>query len=123
MSTALTPGQHALLEAELLLSRQRVQQALQAQLGDSDRVGHAAALREADGRDWPEHEADRELDQVRGEHLLAELGQIDDALMRLKRPGYGRCIDCAAAIPFDRLQHRPQALRCVACQTRSESAP
>ena len=121
MSTALTPGQHALLQAELQLSRQRVQRALQAQLGGSDRVGHAAALLEEDSGEWPRHEADRELDQARGDRLLAELGEIDDALMRLKLPGYGRCIDCADVSPFDRLQRQPQALRCVDCQARSES--
>ena len=47
---------------------------------------------------------------------------IDDALMRLKLPGYGRCMDCAAVIPFDRLQHLPQALRCVDCQAAAEAA-
>lgn len=122
MSTALTPGQHALLESELNIARQRVEQALQAQLGGSDRVEHAAALLEAEGDELSAHEADRELDQLRGDRLLAELRDIDDALQRLKMPGYGRCIDCAAAIAFDRLQHQPQALRCIACQTAAEAS-
>lgn len=122
MSTALTTGQHALLESELQLARQRVEQALQAQLGGSDRVAHAAELLAADPSDWREHEPERALDQARGDHLLAELRDIDDALMRLKLPGYGRCIDCAAVIPFDRLQRQPQALRCVDCQSAVETA-
>lgn len=122
MSTALTPGQHALLESELQLARQRIEQALQAQLGGSDRVAHAAELLADDPSDWREHEPERELDQARGDHLLAELRDIDDALMRLKLPGYGRCIDCAAVIPFDRLQRQPQALRCVDCQSAVEAA-
>ena len=44
MPTTLTPGQHALLETELTLARQRVQAALQAQREGSSRVAHAAAL-------------------------------------------------------------------------------
>ena len=118
MSTTLTPGQHALLETELRLARQRLQAALQAQRDGSDRLAHAAALLEDDPQ---EHEADRELDQARDGHLLAELEAVDDALMRLKTPGYGRCIDCGATIPFDRLQHQPQALRCRDCQAAVEA--
>lgn len=121
MSPALTPGQHALLETELQLARQRAEAALQAQREGGDRLSHAAALVEDDPRELREHEADRELDQLRDAHLLAELQAIDDALARLKQPGYGCCIDCAAAIPFDRLQHQPQALRCVGCQAAAEA--
>jgi len=121
MTTVLTPGQHALLETELNLARQRAVTALQAQRGGSDRVAHAAALLDDDPHDQREHEADRELDQARDSHLLAELQAIDDALARLKTPDYGRCADCADAIPFDRLQHQPQAMRCVPCQAAAET--
>lgn len=122
MTTALTPGQHALLESELQLARARAQAALQAQREGGDRVAHAAALLADDPHELREHESDRELDQARDDHLLAELQAIDDALLRLKTPGYGRCVDCAAVIPFDRLQRQPQALRCVDCQTAAEAA-
>lgn len=121
MTTALTPGQHALLESELQLARQRVQAALLAQREGSDRLAHAAALLADDPHDAREHGAEREIDQARDDHLLAELQDIDDALMRLKTPGFGRCIDCAAVIPFDRLQHQPQALRCIDCQAATET--
>jgi RNA polymerase-binding transcription factor DksA len=50
------------------------------------------------------------------------LRELDDALMRLRTPGYGRCVDCGAVIPFDRLQLQPQALRCTDCQTAQEAA-
>lgn len=119
MSTALTPGQHALLESELQLARQKALAALQAQRGGSDRLAHAATLLEDDPQ---EHEPERELDQARDSLLLAELQAIDDALLRLKTPGYGRCADCSAVIPFDRLQRLPQALRCVDCQAGAEAA-
>ena len=122
MSTALTPGQHALLESELQLARQRVQAALRAQREGASRVAHAAELVADDPHDLREHEADRALDQARDGHLLAELQALDDALMRLKTPAFGRCVDCAAPIPFDRLQRQPQALRCIECQTAAEAA-
>jgi RNA polymerase-binding transcription factor DksA len=121
MSTALTPGQHALLDSALRLQRQRVEQALQAQLQGTDRITHAQLLAD-DARELPAHEDEREVDQARGEHLLAELRELDDALMRLRTPGYGRCVDCGAVIPFDRLQLQPQALRCTDCQTAQEAA-
>ncbi len=122
MSTALTPGQHALLESELRLARQRLQDALQTQREGNDRVAHAATLLADDLQDRGEHEADRELDQARDGHLLTELQAVDDALVRLGTPGYGRCVDCAAVIPFDRLQRQPQALRCLDCQAAAEAA-
>jgi len=117
MSTALTPGQHALLDSELRLARQRALAALQAQRDGSDRLTHAATLLEDDPQ---EHEPERALDQARDAHLLAELQAIDDALLRLQTADYGRCVDCGAAIPFDRLQRLPQALRCVDCQSAAE---
>lgn len=122
MTTALTHGQHALLESELQLAQQHARAALQAQRGGSDRLAHAAALLADDPHELREHGAERELDQARDDHLLAQLQAIDDALVRLKTPGYGRCVDCAATIPFDRLQRQPQALRCVDCQATAEAA-
>jgi DnaK suppressor protein len=122
MTTALTPGQRALLETELQLARQRLEQALHAQLGGIDRVAHAAELLADEPSDWREHAPERALDNARCEHLLAELRDIQDAQLRIARPGYGHCIDCAASIPFDRLQRQPQALRCIHCQTAAEAA-
>jgi RNA polymerase-binding transcription factor DksA len=116
----LTPGQHARLEAELRAQRDRLAQALSQQLGGQDRVAHAQELLGQDARDSREHEADRELDQGRSEHLISELRDIDGALARLAQPGYGLCADCGAAIPFDRLLQQPQALCCVGCQSTRE---
>lgn len=122
MTTTLTPGQRALLESELQLARQRLEQALNAQRGGVDRVAHAAELLADDPSDWREHAPERALDNARCEHLLIELRDIDDALLRVARPEYGHCVACAAAIPFDRLQRQPQALRCIDCQTAAEAA-
>ena len=44
------------------------------------------------------------------EHLLNE---IDAALERLKAGTHGRCVDCGAEIPADRLEALPWAARCI----------
>ena len=44
-----------------------------------------------------------------------------DALRRLDDGVYGRCVACGAALPADRLEARPEAARCMTCQSRSEA--
>lgn len=44
------------------------------------------------------------------------LADIDAALVRMGRGGYGRCRDCAAPIPLERLEILPAAPLCMACQ-------
>lgn len=50
------------------------------------------------------------------ENTQLTLGLIEQALERMERGTYGLCVDCGAAIPFERLQARPYAVRCVSCQ-------
>ena len=45
--------------------------------------------------------------------VLAALRRIDDG-------GYGRCVDCGVSVPEGRLEARPEAARCVPCQSRAE---
>ncbi|GHE46494.1 hypothetical protein GCM10017673_55550 [Streptosporangium violaceochromogenes] len=42
------------------------------------------------------------------------------ALRRLDEGVYGRCADCGHAVPEGRLEARPEAARCVQCQSRRE---
>ncbi|MEU8178111.1 TraR/DksA C4-type zinc finger protein [Microbispora hainanensis] len=42
------------------------------------------------------------------------------ALRRLDDGGYGRCVDCGTLVPEGRLEARPEAARCVQCQSRTE---
>ncbi len=42
------------------------------------------------------------------------------ALKRLRDGRYGRCVDCAHLVPDGRLDARPEAARCVQCQSRLE---
>jgi DnaK suppressor protein len=52
-------------------------------------------------------------------HLLAEnREQVERALYRLSEGTYGACEDCHEPIPTERLRFRPEATRCVGCQSR-----
>ena len=43
-----------------------------------------------------------------------------DAMRRIRDGTYGICADCEKKIPEARLQVKPEATRCVACQTEYE---
>lgn len=43
-----------------------------------------------------------------------------DALVRLERGVYGVCADCGKPIPEGRLDARPEAARCVGCQSKRD---
>ncbi len=45
---------------------------------------------------------------------------VMDALVRIDRGSYGMCADCAKPIPEGRLDARPEAARCVACQSKRD---
>lgn len=52
--------------------------------------------------------------------LREAVADIDAALMRIERGSYGICVGCGLSIPEARLEARPQAARCIACQTHLE---
>lgn len=121
MSTALTAGQRALLEAELRARRRELESQIDQQLDGRTRPEHARDVLLHDGDDAPAHDADREVDLARSDQELSEMRAVNDALARLETAKYGVCVDCDAHIAFDRLRLNPQVLRCIACQTALES--
>ncbi len=46
--------------------------------------------------------------------------QLEAAERAVREGTYGVCVDCGTAIPEGRLRIRPDAVRCVGCQTRIE---
>lgn len=48
--------------------------------------------------------------------------QIRAALQRIEDGSYGTCTDCGATISEARLSVRPEAARCVECQSKAEEA-
>jgi DnaK suppressor protein len=119
-ASALTAGQRAQLRERLELRQHELDRRI-AELGGA-RAQHASELLEQDGDDAPQRDADREVDLARSDALLQEQGAVSRALSRLDEPGFGRCIDCALPIAFDRLRIEPWALRCVACESAREGA-
>jgi DnaK suppressor protein len=63
-------------------------------------------------------------DADRTEAVLAavklQLREVSDALLRIDRGIYGVCADCGAPIPEGRLDARPEAARCVVCQSKRD---
>ena len=45
--------------------------------------------------------------------VIAALGRIEDG-------SYGQCVDCRQPVPEGRLEARPEAERCVACQGKRD---
>lgn len=122
MSTPLTSGQRALLQAEL----EQRQRALLSQL-EAHQRGRTAAERAhdmltQDGDDAPQRLPEREIAMALTEREQRELEAVSAALDRIRRDAYGSCADCGVDIPFDRLKAEPWALRCVACESRRERA-
>jgi DnaK suppressor protein len=122
LSTHLTVGQRALLEAELLRRQGELDRQLAEHQGGLSRAEHARELLAQDSDDISHREADREMDMALGDREIAELGAVSAALLRLKEGRYGECSDCGEAIAFDRLKVEPWALRCVGCEGRRERA-
>jgi len=53
-------------------------------------------------------------------HQQAQLSMLRRALAKFDDGSYGECEECGGAIGYSRLQARPEARLCIACQTRAE---
>ena len=47
-------------------------------------------------------------------------GKVQAALRRVNEGTYGLCVDCGKPVPEGRLEARPDASRCVACQGKHD---
>ncbi len=120
MSIPLTAGQQALLEAELQQRQRALRHQLAEHLHGQTRVERAAERLAQDGDDAPQRAPELEVAAALTDREQRELDAVAAALQRLARGEYGRCTDCGADIPFDRLKVEPWAERCVPCATRRE---
>ncbi len=121
MNIHLSLAQRALLTAELEQRQADLERQIAGELGGNTRVDHARELLLQDGDDAPARDADREVDMARSDQDLDELRAVESALVRLQGSAYGLCGDCGAEIPYARLEHSPEVLRCIACQTALEA--
>lgn len=124
MSRHLSPGQRALLLAELERRQRRLDDRLVSHQEGTSRVEHAHEVLQRDRESSRRHAMDREVDLAWSDRDVDELGAVSRALRRLREDvSYGVCEDCQAEIPFDRLRVEPEASRCVACESRHEALP
>ncbi len=65
-------------------------------------------------------ELDRENALI--ERSQAERADIETALARIDEGTYGTCIDCGQQIPDERLDARPEVLRCIADQEKHDGS-
>jgi DnaK suppressor protein len=49
-----------------------------------------------------------------------QLAEVLGALERIEHGSYGTCVDCGKPVPPGRLEAKPEAARCVACQGKRD---
>lgn len=57
-----------------------------------------------------------DLDHAEVARDMRELRSLENAHARIADGSIGRCVDCDAEIPFERLRAYPTAVRCLDCQ-------
>ncbi len=114
---ALSPEQAALLQS--LLEQRRLQLA-----GDDEPDAGPRDLPVPEVETSPADKATvRLLNDLALEaagHTQAQLRSIRYALAKFDDGSFGECEECGKPIGFSRLQARPEARLCIACQTRAE---
>jgi DnaK suppressor protein len=122
-STAtLTPDQRSALLQLLQTRLSGLERDRGAQLQGLTQAEAARQTLLQDADDAAQRASAHEVEAIVSDLDSAEYEQTRLALQRIHGATYGRCADCAAAIPFARLQIEPQALRCTACQKLQEAA-
>jgi RNA polymerase-binding transcription factor DksA len=82
--------------------------------------GGELSLRDQHPADAATETESRELDLTQQRMLESRLSRIQDALERMDRGTYGRCVVCGAQIPDERLDAVPDTAYCVKDATREE---
>jgi RNA polymerase-binding transcription factor DksA len=96
--------------ADLAATVERIKERLAVPQRDS---GGDIALADQHPADVASETEARELDLARETMFEARIGLIDEALKRLERGEYGRCIVCGREIPEARLDLVPETPYCV----------
>jgi RNA polymerase-binding transcription factor len=106
---------------DVMSARQRLEE-IRTELDRSITVLNESGPRHIVG-DYPQDPADAGANLSESERSQAVLAvarkqrsAVLDALHRIDLGTYGTCVDCAGAVPEGRLEAKPEAARCVACQ-------
>ncbi|GII92493.1 TraR/DksA family transcriptional regulator [Sinosporangium siamense] len=82
--------------------------------------GDPVALRERSAADAGADLTDTDRHQAMLDVASKQRVAVIAALKRLEEGAYGRCLDCGKLVPEGRLEARPEAARCVQCQSKIE---
>ncbi|MCG5221058.1 TraR/DksA family transcriptional regulator [Streptosporangium sp. KLBMP 9127] len=98
---------------------------LQSMLTELDRSiavlrGDPVAIRDRSQADGGADLFDADRAEAMLDVATRQRAAVLDALVRLDAGRYGHCVDCAKPVPDGRLEARPEASRCVSCQSRRE---
>jgi DnaK suppressor protein len=63
---------------------------------------------------------EREIGNTLEEHDERLIEAIDAALLRIEKGTYGKCVNCGAQIPEERLEAMPWATLCIECKRKEE---
>ena len=63
---------------------------------------------------------EREIGNTLEDHDERVLEAIDAALLRIEDGTYGKCVNCGAQIPEERLEAMPWATLCIECKRKEE---
>lgn len=88
---------------------------------DLDEIVSSSALTGADDEHDPEGSStafERAHAQSLLDQALNHLGELDQAVERLRDGEYGICVKCGKPIPIERLMILPAARTCVLCAPR-----
>lgn len=106
------------LEKRLVMRRAALLKSLRHELAD---LGGAGDTSQADSADAAFDCYADEVSSQLAEFESDELGQIEDALRRIKEKRYGRCEVCGVRIPEPRLNALPFTSTCIRCQREQEA--
>lgn len=121
---ALTPDQLAALRTLLEQRHAALLRVVAARSGsESGRESSRAPAVDEIETSPADSASNRTLNQLEAEadeHRQAQLAAVRHALARFDSGSYGDCENCGEPIGHSRLQARPEARLCIACQTRLE---
>jgi len=64
---------------------------------------------------------EKEMGFVMSNNMMANLKEVEEALDRIEKNRYGKCLHCGEEISLKRLEVLPFARYCVPCQEKMES--
>jgi RNA polymerase-binding transcription factor DksA len=123
-STSQLSQDQRIVLADLLQSQLAgLEQTRASQLQGQMQVESARQTLLQDADDASQRAGEHEVEGIVSDIDSGEFNEIRNALQRIHGDGYGICVDCHVAIPFERLLLEPQALRCVSCEAHHERQP